>query len=305
MECRLKPCPCATHVGHDCLAQVLRRYFCRLLHFPWLQNGAEREKQKCLSQTHGMIPGMGRKRTPGLMRLTRTRVTVKIHGGLLLRMTFQLMVTACWWRIHGLIHLDAALRLASDLAPIAKEASQYDTNGACPKRLGRVLSSNCKRKHCARPGCKAGVISHQEVCSFMEKWVKLPLPDRNHLLRCNYYQDNNVIARDAEAVKETVEWHMCGSAICFQRFCEILGSSQRTVRKMISGQPDLRLSKSGFGSQSRAAVQTAKCDHFSGHSMRQLLSQCQRRPKCTPRQNHWAVIQEFRCPGVQGFRRET
>ena len=100
MECSLKPCPCATHVSHDCLAQVLRKYFGRFLHFPWLQRGAEREKQKCLSQTRGMIPGMGRKRTPGLMRLTRTRV--KIHGGLLLRMTFQLMVTACWWRIHGL-----------------------------------------------------------------------------------------------------------------------------------------------------------------------------------------------------------
>ncbi|CAK9102316.1 unnamed protein product, partial [Durusdinium trenchii] len=200
------------------------------------------------------------------------------------------------------IHLDAALRLASDLAPIAKEASQYDTNGACPKRLGCVLSSNCKRKHCARPGCKAGVISHQEVCSFMEKWVKLPLPDRSHLLRCNYYQDNSVIARDAEAVKETVEWHMCGYAICFQRFCEILGSSQRTVRRLISGQPDLRLSKSGFGSQSRAAVQTAKCDHFfrtlHASAAEPMPEEAQMYPKAKQLGSH-SGVQVSRSSGVQ------
>ncbi|CAK9056383.1 Uncharacterized protein SCF082_LOCUS30386 [Durusdinium trenchii] len=200
------------------------------------------------------------------------------------------------------IHLDAALRLASDLAPIAKEASQYDTNGACPKRLGCVLSSNCKRKHCARPGCKAGVISHQEVCSFMEKWVKLPLPDRSHLLRCNYYQDNSVIATDAEAVKETVEWHMCGYAICFQRFCEILGSSQRTVRRLISGQPDLRLSKSGFGSQSRAAVQTAKCDHFfrtlHASAAEPMPEEAQMYPKAKQLGSH-SGVQVSRSSGVQ------
>ncbi|CAK9043069.1 unnamed protein product [Durusdinium trenchii] len=136
----------------------------------------------------------------------------------------------------------------------------------------------------------------------MEKWVKLPLPDRSHLLRCNYYQDNSVIARDAEAVKETVEWHMCGYAICFQRFCEILGSSQRTVRRLISGQPDLRLSKSGFGSQSRAAVQTAKCDHFfrtlHASAAEPMPEEAQMYPKAKQLGSH-SGVQVSRSSGVQ------
>ena len=135
--------------------------------------------------------------------------------------------------------------------------SEYDGNAANPSRVRTVAGTPCKRKSRKKPGCQKGGLNYTAGCKFLDAWASLTLMERSHLLRC-CYQEN--CPKQDESGGSTL-WNICGQGVCIQRFCEILASSQRTVRRMTAGQPDLRTAVGGK-QQPRLALQTLKCDHF-------------------------------------------
>ena len=106
----------------------------------------------------------------------------------------------------------------------------------------------------------------------------MPGLERSHLLRCCYQE--NCPKQDESG--GGIQWNICGQSVCFQRFCEVLGSSQRTIRRMTAGQPDLRTAVGGK-QQPRLALQTLKCDHFFRNLDASAAEPMPEKPRCTPK----------------------
>ena len=159
------------------------------------------------------------------------------------------------------INLEAAMQMTVSMSCGKATTSDYDANAANPSRIRAVVGGPCKRKSCKKPGCQKGGLNFTACSKFLDAWASLTLMERSHLLRCCYQE--NCSRQDESGVSGVpgVQWNICGQSVCFQRFCEVLGSSQRTIRRMAAGQPDLRTAVGGK-LQPRLALQTLKCDHF-------------------------------------------
>ena len=155
------------------------------------------------------------------------------------------------------MHLDESLHLAAAMATGKQSPNQYDANCANPARVKTICQRHCKQAKCTRPGCQASAINWSHCLHFLKQWSGLTAEERGHLLRCNMED-----CQAAGEKMEKIQWHMCGLQVCFPRFCDVLGSSQRTIRKLISGQPDLRSIKTPGAKQPRQGNQSQKCDHF-------------------------------------------
>ena len=170
-----------------------------------------------------------------------------------------------WGRTHGTQRSktketgpsEAAMQMTVSMSCGKARTSEYDGNAANPSRVRIVAGTPCKRKSRKKPGCQKGGLNYTAGCKFLDAWASLTLMERSHLLRC-CYQEN--CPKQDESGGSTL-WNICGQGVCIQRFCEILASSQRTVRRMTAGQPDLRTAVGGK-QQPRLALQTLKCDHF-------------------------------------------
>ena len=156
------------------------------------------------------------------------------------------------------MHLDEPLNLAAAMSTGKQSPNQYDSNCTNAARVKMVCIRRCKQAKCTRPGCQANAINWSHCLHFLKQWSGLTVEERGHLLRCGM--------EDCEATSgdklEKIQWHLCGLQVCFARFCDVMGSSQRTIRKLISGQPDLRSIKTAGAKQPRPAHQGQKCDHF-------------------------------------------
>ena len=155
------------------------------------------------------------------------------------------------------INLEAAMQMTVSMSCGKATTTDYDANAANPSRIRTVVGSPCKRKSCKKPGCQKGGLNYTACSKFLGAWASLTLMERSHLLRCCYQE--NCPKQDESG--GGIQWNICGQSVCFQRFCEVLGSSQRTIRRMTAGQPDLRTAVGGK-QQPRLALQTLKCDHF-------------------------------------------
>ena len=157
------------------------------------------------------------------------------------------------------INLEAAMQMTVSMSCGKATTSDYDANAANPSRIRTVVGGPCKRKFCKKPGCQKGGLNYTACSKFLDAWASLTFMERSHLLRCCYQE--NCPKQDVSGGGGGIQWNICGQSVCFQRFCEVLGSSQRTIRRMVAGQPDLRTAVGGK-QQPRLALQTLKCDHF-------------------------------------------
>ena len=108
------------------------------------------------------------------------------------------------------------------------------------------------RKDCRMPGCTPGAI-HDKVCSdFLQNYWSLTSEERGFLVRTIY---NSI---DSMSSQQRHQWNVCGVRVCFSRFCAIVGSSQTTLRNLVSGIPALPKSRN----RTKVAEQMAKCHLF-------------------------------------------
>lgn len=167
--------------------------------------------------------------------------------------------------------------------------TDYDANAASPSRIRTVVGTPCKRKSCKKPGCQKQGLNFTACSKFLDAWASLTPMERSHLLPC--CRQDNCPKQDESG--GGIQWSICGQSVCFQRFCEVLGSSQRTIQRMITGQPDLRTAAGGK-QQPRLVLQTLKCDHFFRNLYASQLSQCQKKPRCTPELVHLQHLEYLR-----------
>ena len=111
------------------------------------------------------------------------------------------------------------------------------------------------RKSCGIPTCQAQKLSFSPVKAFLDNYWSLTDEERGFLLRSS---QTTVEGRQRN------HWYICGARVCFSRFCQIIGSSQRTVRNLLNGRPNMQ--KKGIGGekvkQPKMATQMAKCHVF-------------------------------------------
>ena len=145
-------------------------------------------------------------------------------------------------------------------AALAKQASKdgtlrtkYEKGGADHQRIKQVLHSKCNRPDCHMQGCLPGRLNEQRIHDFLDSYWSLTDEERGHLLR---------VTAAGDAADQKCIWHLVGQRVCFHRFCQVVGSSGPTIRKLLAGTPDTRKAMLAPGlvlALPKPALQEAKC----------------------------------------------
>lgn len=140
----------------------------------------------------------------------------------------------------------------------------YEASGSKPERVSRVLQQHCPRG-CQLPGCQAKGLELRQALEFVKNFWDLPAVERGHCMRLAYYSgphsDDRAVATEKKLAPTRSSWLVHDVPVCFQRFCGLLGCSQRTIRRMIAGCLDFRKSVQG-GLRPKPAEQLMKCNTF-------------------------------------------
>ena len=147
------------------------------------------------------------------------------------------------------LHLETGAQIAQSTSQRGeKPLNAFELNGQNAARVQNILRSSC-RKGCTRPGCRPNAIPQNETMAFLRTYWSLTGEERSHLLRCLYYGGLQDCGADSAVTKSDqinmkTAWHIMGTQVCFSRFCTVIGSSQRTIRKSIAGLQELHNSHS-------------------------------------------------------------
>ena len=283
----------------------------------------------CVSVACSMAPKRRQKRkaaevaTPGLMRGKRTPgQRMKIHGGLLLRMTlaFQLLIAACWRRrrrTHGEAIQPAILAASHTsiwmlLLGLLRIWHQWPRRPASMTPMEHAQSEYVKSSHLTAsarsvpvPDAKPAKFHiHQfavswrsgSSCQFLTEAICCVAPTTKTMMWLP---------------EILMQWRTQWSGTCvalqfaFKGFVKFWVAVKEQSGGWSVGSQIWDCQSLALGANHGQQCRLPNVTIFSGHSMHQLQSQCQRRPRCTPKKGLQAFMEEFRCPGVQVFKRRT
>ena len=125
-----------------------------------------------------------------------------------------------------------------------KVSSKYQENGMDERRILEVLAEGCKCKNNCLSAFKAS-----EVIA----WCKaFHLADDTKLRMCLfslYHPEATEWSQEASLTisgrSSRTQLEICGSHICVESFCRLLGMSRKRFYKLVNGEPDLRTKESG------------------------------------------------------------
>ena len=120
-----------------------------------------------------------------------------------------------------------------------KVSNKYQENGMDERRILQVLAEGCKCKNNCLSAFKAS-----EVIA----WCKaFHLADDTKLRMCLfslYHPEATEWSEDASLTisgrSSRTQLEICGSHICIESFCRLLGMSRKRFYKLVNGEPDLR-----------------------------------------------------------------
>ena len=125
-----------------------------------------------------------------------------------------------------------------------KVSSKYQENGMDERHILEVLAEGCKCKNSCLSAFKAS-----EVIA----WCKaFHLADDTKLRMCLfslYHPEATEWSQEASLTisgrSSRTQLEICGSHICIESFCRVLGMSRKRFYKLVNGGPDLRTKESG------------------------------------------------------------
>jgi hypothetical protein len=145
------------------------------------------------------------------------------------------------------------------------EPSRYANQGKWSSRVAKVCGQACSR-HCRLQGCQSNGLPAATVLSFVDGFWSLPQDHRAHCLRTSYYSGemswNSPEVQWSRVQPQKRTWHIADTPVCFARLCSVLGTGQRTLRRMIAGAPDGRRKLPGVPAPPKPAEQLVKCNTF-------------------------------------------
>lgn len=132
-------------------------------------------------------------------------------------------------------------------------------------RIIKTSEGACTRQ-CQLPGCQPkGVPASQAMQFVKDFWDQAP-EQRSHCIRTAYFSGDLAWAgpvvqwSQVHAIKRT--WFVGDIQLCFARLSSLLGTGQRTLRKMIAGVADGRKTVPGVPAMAKQADQLMKCNTF-------------------------------------------
>ncbi|CAK9027174.1 Uncharacterized protein (Fragment) [Durusdinium trenchii] len=141
-----------------------------------------------------------------------------------------------------------------------KQTTKYSEAGKNSDRIAGLLQLPCK---CSKRTCFQQ-FKFKEVKPLLNLWHVLADVSKISLLTALSHDltESNTESPDDDSVLEEGRrrYSLCGKDVCFKAFAAVLGHSERTLLKYISGQPDLRRSNNSV--MPRSKDQTMFCHMF-------------------------------------------
>ena len=130
--------------------------------------------------------------------------------------------------------------------------NEYEREGASVEQTKKRWELQCSR-NCHLEGCQPRGVPLKSLLSLCQCYWKISHFERMQLLQLTA----------PESSTNGTHWMIGETRVCFANFCRLLRTSQPTVRKLLSGQVDLRAGQgSHFSGCPKDAVASAKCDLF-------------------------------------------
>ena len=168
-------------------------------------------------------------------------------------------------RIIELGHAVAATAASTLSQGLQADRSKYLLRGCVAARVAGVCGKTCHR-NCRHKGCQRHGLDVSVAISFVNNFWSLPEDHRGHCLRTAYYSGelgwDRADVQWSRVQAQKKNWSVADVPVCFARLCSVLGTGQRTVRKMIAGAPDGRKKLLGVPAPAKPAEQMAKCNTF-------------------------------------------
>jgi hypothetical protein len=123
------------------------------------------------------------------------------------------------------------LAAASGLNSSCDDKTAYAMNGVSRERIQRVLSGErrvCNTK--CQQSCPQR-LKMSDVAKLCDLYWKLGQEERAYLVSC--------LKAEAEGSGQT-KWALGNHVVCFDAWCALLGSTKRTILKMVAGEVDAR-----------------------------------------------------------------
>ena len=141
-----------------------------------------------------------------------------------------------------------------------KTGTKFSVSGKNTDRIAGLVQLPCK---CSKRTCFQQ-FKVKELKPLLNLWHNLADPSKISLLTAlshDLTESNSETPEANSALEEgRRRYSLCGKDVCFKAFAAILGHSERTLLKYISGQPDLRRSNSAVTPRSKE--QTMFCHMF-------------------------------------------
>ena len=125
-----------------------------------------------------------------------------------------------------------------------KASSKYQENGMDEKRILQVLAEGCK--------CKLNCLSAFKASEVIAWCKAFHLADDTKLRMCLfslYHPEGTEWSQEASLTisgrSSRTQLEICGSHICIEAFCRLLGMSRKRFYKLVNGEADLRTKESG------------------------------------------------------------
>jgi hypothetical protein len=138
--------------------------------------------------------------------------------------------------------------------------SHYQENGQCVARIKERLGSMLGKCRCAswKTACHQ-LVSPKSLVALCKSYWALTDAARGHMLRSIYYaahlvEDGSEDEEEATQGIHNTAWQLCGQQVCLSNFTYLLGTTERTVWRLIYGDSDRRTN----GLSSRHAAPTQK-----------------------------------------------
>ena len=120
-------------------------------------------------------------------------------------------------------------------ASLKEDLNEYEKAGCDVVSVKGRWKSRCPRKGCKLLGCQSQGVRLADLQALCTCFWKITADERSHLLMSTY----------GAGCAGNVDYFVGDVQVCFHNFCSKLGTSQHTMRKLISGQPDMRKNQIG------------------------------------------------------------
>jgi len=168
--------------------------------------------------------------------------------------------------------IDLGLAFATAAAAAAAQGCQpkesaYSKRALQVGRVARECEAACSR-HCQLPGCKKNGLPVRAALQFVADFWALPPDQQGHSLRTAYYSGDmfwsgpEVKWSRVQTSSRSSAWQVDKVKLCFSRMCRVLGTGQKTIRKMIAGCLDGRKKLPGAPAPIHLSEQFVKCNTF-------------------------------------------